>query len=45
MNQLRNTPGQRCWQRGFHDRAIRTTHSGAFERIAEYIADNPKDWR
>ncbi|MFZ1693908.1 MAG: hypothetical protein WAT74_11975 [Flavobacteriales bacterium] len=44
MNQLRNTPGQRYWQRGFHDRAIRTTHSGEFERIAKYIADNPKNW-
>ncbi|MBL0127526.1 MAG: hypothetical protein IPP83_08705 [Flavobacteriales bacterium] len=44
MNQLRNTPGQRYWQRGFHDRAIRTT-LGEFERIARYIANNPANWR
>lgn len=44
MNQLRVTPGQRYWQRGFHDRAIRTTH-GEFERIARYIAENPRHWR
>ena len=44
MNQLRATPGQRYWQRGFHDRAIRTTQ-GEFERIARYIAENPQNWR
>lgn len=44
MNQLRSTPGQRYWQRGFHDRAIRTTQ-GEFERIARYIAENPKNWQ
>lgn len=44
MNQLRATPAQRYWQRGFHDRAIRTTQ-GEFERITRYIAENPKNWR
>ena len=44
MNQLRATPGQRYWQRGSHDRAIRTTQ-GEFERIARYIEENPRNWR
>ncbi|MDQ3101814.1 MAG: transposase [Bacteroidota bacterium] len=41
MNRLRGTPGQRYWQQGFHDWRIRLTHSGEFERIANYIAANP----
>lgn len=45
MNKLRNTPGQRYWQKGFNDWRIRPTHAGQFERIAKYIADNPKFWR
>lgn len=45
MNQLRGTPGQRYWQRGFHDWRIRPTHPGEFERIAQYIAENPMNWK
>jgi hypothetical protein len=41
MNRLRRTPGQRYWQKGFHDWRIRPTHAGEFERIAYYIAQNP----
>jgi len=44
MNSLRNSPGQRYWQRGFNDWRIRPTHAGEFERIAQYIADNPSNW-
>ncbi len=44
MNRLRNTPGQRYWQHGFHDWRIRPTHNGEFERIAQYIAENPRNW-
>lgn len=45
MNRLRNTPGHRYWQKGFNDWRIRPTRAGQFERIAKYIADNPKNWR
>ncbi len=45
MNRLRNTPGQRYWQQGFHDWRIRPTHHGEFERIAQYIAENPGNWK
>jgi len=44
MNRLRGTPGQRYWQKGFHDWRIRPTHAGQFERIARYIAENPANW-
>jgi REP element-mobilizing transposase RayT len=45
MNRSRGTPGQRYWQPGFHDWRIRPTHAGEFERIANYIAQNPANWR
>jgi predicted dehydrogenase len=45
MNRSRDTPGQRYWQPGFHDWRIRPTHAGEFERIANYIAQNPANWR
>lgn len=45
MNRLRGTPGQRYWQQGFHDWRIRPTHNGEFERIAQYIAENPGNWK
>lgn len=44
MNRLQGTPGQRYWQKGFHDWRIRPTHAGEFERIAYYIATNPARW-
>ncbi len=45
MNRLRDTPGQRYWQKGYHDWRIRTTHAGEFDRIARYIAENPSQSR
>jgi putative transposase len=45
INRLRDTPGLRYWQKGFHDWRIRPTHAGQFERIARYIAENPVHWR
>jgi len=45
MNRLRDIPGQRYWQKGFHERRIRPTHAGEFERIAHYIATNPVRWQ
>ncbi len=44
INHLRNTPGHRYWQKGFHDWRIRPTHAGQFERIARYITENPLNW-
>jgi hypothetical protein len=44
MNRLQGTPGQRYWQKGFHDWRIRPTHAGQFERIARYITENPLNW-
>lgn len=32
------------WQDGFHDRAIRR-QGGEYGRIAQYIAENPANWR
>jgi len=31
------------WQRNYHDRIIRDTES--YERISEYIRNNPKNWK
>jgi len=31
------------WQRSFHDRIIRD--EGAFQRISNYIVNNPKNWK
>lgn len=44
VNRLNDTPAKSLWQPNFYERAIRE-HSGERERIARYIAENPKDWR
>ena len=44
MNELNGTPGQRYWQRGYHERQVRSTR-GEFGSIARYIAENPGNWR
>ena len=36
---LRGTPGQRVWQRSFHEHVIR--HERSLEQLREYIATNP----
>ena len=43
INHLRNTPGEKIWQRGFHDHIIRNKWS--YHRISIYIRNNPKKWK
>ncbi len=42
INALRNTPGQKIWQRNYHDHIIRNKWS--FKGITQYILMNPKNW-
>jgi len=44
VNRLNDTPGKPLWQPNFHERAIRE-YNGEWGRIAQYIAENPKNWR
>jgi REP element-mobilizing transposase RayT len=44
INRLNGITGQRLWQPGYHERAIRQ-HGGEYGRIAHYIAENPANWR
>ena len=43
INEYRNTPGKPVWQTRFHDRIIR--NDGEFQRIYNYIINNPVNWR
>jgi putative transposase len=38
-----HTTVQNIWQRDYHDHIIRDTDS--YERICQYIRDNPKNWK
>lgn len=42
INELRNTKGERIWQRNYHDHIVRNYRS--FENIANYIEQNPQRW-
>jgi REP element-mobilizing transposase RayT len=42
INIMRNTPGQKCWQRNYYDHIIRDEQS--LFRIREYIKRNPRNW-
>lgn len=42
INDLRGSPGQKVWQRGFYDRVVRDDDE--LNRIAEYIVTNPERW-
>ncbi len=44
MNRQHATTGHRLWQPNFHERIIRERY-GEFGRIAQYIVDNPAQWR
>lgn len=44
INRLNDFAGQRLWQSGYHERAIRQ-QGGEYGRIAQYIAENPANWR
>ncbi|MYC75248.1 transposase [Candidatus Poribacteria bacterium] len=42
INQSRNMPGTRIWQRNYHDHIIRDAPD--LQRIRQYIQDNPMKW-
>ena len=42
INIIRNTPGNKNWQRDFYDHVIRDNN--AYRRIKNYIINNPKKW-
>ncbi len=42
INILRNTPGMKNWQPNYHDHIIR--NNGEYERIKNYIINNPQKW-
>ena len=42
INALRGTPGQRLWQRSYHDRIVR--NEAELNRLRKYIATNPLRW-
>jgi REP element-mobilizing transposase RayT len=42
INQERNTPGVKIWQRNYYEHIIRNQRS--LRRICEYIMNNPKRW-
>jgi len=42
INEFRQTPGQKVWQRGFYDRIIRDENE--LNNIREYIIYNPLKW-
>lgn len=44
INRLNGISGQRLWQPGYYERAIRQ-QGGEYGRIAQYIAENPANWR
>lgn len=44
VNRLNDTPSRSLWQPNFYERAIRKC-SGERRRIAQYIAENPTNWR
>jgi putative transposase len=44
INRLNGITGQRLWQPGYYERAIRQ-QGDEYGRIAQYIAENPSNWR
>jgi len=42
INELRNTPGTRLWQRNYYEHLIR--HDDELHRSRQYIIDNPAQW-
>ncbi len=42
VNRAQSTPGQPLWQRNYYERVIRDDEE--WNRIREYIADNPMRW-
>lgn len=44
INTALGRPGDTIWQRGYYERVIRR-QGGEYGRIAQYIAENPANWR
>ena len=44
VNRMNATMGKRLWQPNYYERAIRA-HGGEHGRIAQYIAENPENWK
>ncbi len=42
INETRNTPGKRVWQRNYYEHIIRNEKS--YEKIKQYIIENPLYW-
>jgi len=42
INQIRNTPGKKLWQRNYWEHIIRNENE--LNRIRQYITDNPVKW-
>ena len=42
INELRNSQGEKLWQRNYWEHIIRNEQS--YQRIANYIISNPKNW-
>jgi len=42
INQSRNMPGARVWQRNYHEHVIR--NEADLARIRKYVANNPRKW-
>ena len=42
INQSRNTPGAKLWQRNYYEHVIRDEDD--LNRIRQYILDNPARW-
>jgi REP element-mobilizing transposase RayT len=42
INYIRQTPGQKCWQRNYYEHIIRNDDD--YQRINEYIENNPLKW-
>jgi len=43
INESRNTPGEKLWQRNYWEHIIRNEQS--YQRIADYIVNNPINWQ
>jgi REP element-mobilizing transposase RayT len=44
INALRRQPGRPFWKKGYYEHVIRE-YAGEYERIAQYIAENPMKWK
>ena len=42
INELRQTPGAKLWQRNYYEHIVRNENE--LNRIRQYIIDNPKNW-